>query len=211
MKALAPIAAVMILIVAACGSSDDDALTADEALAVGDAYFAALDATDVDAARGLFASDATVIGSLNLEVFFEEWELIGAWDQAQRAVRTVEGCVADQPDGAPITVTCEWTDHQYIAQAVGAPPVAWTTTIRFDEDGRISAFSEDFGQPDYSTVNGPFNIWMRASHPEDATKVDCCGGDTVEESITRGTLRAAYADEWVAYLDANGCTYTEGC
>ena len=53
---------------------------------------------------------------------------------------------------------------------------------------------------------------MLANHPEDASEVDCCSGDTVEESIARGTLRSEYADKWVAYLEANGCTYQDqGC
>ncbi len=53
---------------------------------------------------------------------------------------------------------------------------------------------------------------MQANHPDDADKVDCCEGDTVEESVARGELRSAYADLWVAYLEANGCTHQDvGC
>ncbi len=184
--------------------------TVDEALAVADAYLAALETSDVDAARGLFASDAMISGGL--EGFLEDWEVVGAWVSAQGAVVTVEECVAVQRDGARIDVTCEYTDHQYIARAVGAPPVPWTVTIRFDEDGKIHSLSEKFGPPDYRTVNTPFNSWMQANHPDDADKVDCCAGDTVEESVARGELRSAYADLWVAYLEANGCTYKDvGC
>lgn len=158
--------------------------TVDEALAVADAYLAAFETSDADAVRGLFASDAAILS-------FEDWEVFGAWDSAQGAVITVEECVADQRDGGWIYVTCEFTDHQYIALAVRAPPVPWTVTIRLDEDGRIRPVSEVFGQPDHSTVNTPFNLWMQANHPDDADKVGCCGGDTVEESVARGELRAA--------------------
>lgn len=188
------------------------AFSSDDALSVTDAYFEAYNAGDVEAVRGLFALDATVAGSADLEEFLRDWELISAWDWAQGVVSILGECVADQTDGAPITVRCEYTDHQYIAQAVGAPPVPWTMTISFDEDGKISTFRENLGQPDYNTVNTPFNAWMRANHPEDAGKVGCCGGDTVEESEAFGTLRSEYADKWVAYLDANGCTYQDqGC
>ncbi|MEE8492322.1 MAG: sigma factor [Acidimicrobiia bacterium] len=34
-------------------------------------------------------------------------------------------------------------------------------------------------------------------------------GDSVAEAEQAGTLRGQYADEWAAYLDANGCTYQD--
>lgn len=185
--------------------------TVEEALAVMDAYFAAFKISDVDAVRGLYASDATIPGGME-GGFFEEWELDSVWDVAQGAVKTVEECVADQSGGARIEVRCEYTDHQYIARAVGAPPVPWIMTVRFDQDGKIRSLFQDFGNPNYKVVNTPFDSWMQANHPDDFDKVDCCAGDTVEESVARGELRSAYADLWVAYLEAKGCTYQDaGC
>jgi len=35
--------------------------------------------------------------------------------------------------------------------------------------------------------------------------------ETVEEAEAAGTLRAQYAEEWAKYLEANGCTYLDGC
>ena len=186
--------------------------TGADALAVADAYFAALETNDIDALRGLFAEDASTPGSSSLEEYFEESERFIAWDLAQGAIKTVQECVVDRDGGASFMVTCQFTDHHYVARLVGAPAVAWTARIRFDENGKISVLTETFGQPDYNVVNRPFHAWMLANHPEDAATVDCCGGETVEESITRGTLRAQYADEWAAYLDENGCTYEDfGC
>ncbi len=56
----------------------------------------------------------------------------------------------------------------------------------------------------------PFERWLEENHPEDISIVMCCGPwDSVAQAEQGGVLRARYADEWVAYLEANGCTYTD--
>ncbi|MEA2058730.1 MAG: hypothetical protein U9O63_08415 [Actinomycetota bacterium] len=57
-----------------------------------------------------------------------------------------------------------------------------------------------------------FSRWMQANHPEVAIDTMFFPGDTVEESVARGELRARYAKEWAAHLDASNCTYEDyGC
>ncbi len=173
----------------------------DDALAATDAFFAAFAPADFEALHSLFASDAE----------FTEFELFRAWEGAQGTVFTDLACSGDQGDVVTI-VRCKYGNHPYIARAVGAPPVPSTTRVDFDANGRISGIYEVFGKPDFGTVNDPFDDWMERNYPEDAAKVGCCDGDTVEESVARGELRAQYADVWVAYLEANDCTYEDfGC
>ena len=57
------------------------------------------------------------------------------------------------------------------------------------------------------------NAWLSANHPQDAAAADCCGeSGSIEEARADGELRRQYADLWTAYLQDNGCTYTDiGC
>ena len=75
----------------------------------------------------------------------------------------------------------------------------------------ISEFRDRFGPPDHNVTERPFTTWMEENHPQDAEAAGCCEGDTVEQSIARGELRAQYAAEWAAYLETNDCTFDEGC
>lgn len=64
----------------------------------------------------------------------------------------------------------------------------------------------------FAATDGAFGRWMNANHPEIDIDTVFFPGDTVAESVTRGELRALYAEEWAAYLEANGCTYEDyGC
>ncbi|MEE9534248.1 MAG: hypothetical protein V3W06_07505 [Acidimicrobiia bacterium] len=48
------------------------------------------------------------------------------------------------------------------------------------------------------------------NHSDDFdTRVSFGAWDSVAEAEQAGTLRGRYADEWAAYLDANGCTYQD--
>lgn len=39
----------------------------------------------------------------------------------------------------------------------------------------------------------------------------CCEWTSVEEAREDGARRAELADEWVAYPEENGCSFTDGC
>ena len=75
----------------------------------------------------------------------------------------------------------------------------------------INDFQILFGNPDFEATGVPFHRWMEANHPEDAEMTNCCAGDTAEESVVRGELRAQYAQDWAAYLEANDCNFRLSC
>ena len=75
----------------------------------------------------------------------------------------------------------------------------------------INELRDSYGSPDFTATGNPFRSWMEANHPDDAEATGCCEGATVEESIARGELRARYAQEWAAYLEANECDYHDPC
>jgi hypothetical protein len=67
-----------------------------------------------------------------------------------------------------------------------------------------------YGQPDFNHVGIPFERWMQANHAEDDVgSLDW--GESIEEAEVSGLLLAQYAAEWAAYLEANDCTYLDGC
>ncbi len=181
---------------------------AGEAIGVAGAYFDAYEAGDVDGIMALFAPGAE-IASLPVAATRDEFEVLITWDVAQGATNLFRTCSASESTGS-VEVTCVYRDLQSVAQAVGAPPVENTMTLVVI-NGAITSYVNIFGQPDYNTVNTPFDAWMAENHPEDAEAAACCGGDTVVEAASNGALRASYSEEWAAYLEAKGCTYDTGC
>jgi hypothetical protein len=69
----------------------------------------------------------------------------------------------------------------------------------------------DYDGRGYMAVNAPFSRWIIETHPEALVATNCCGGTTPEHSQLNGEMLARYADEWAAYLQANGCTYESDC
>lgn len=67
-----------------------------------------------------------------------------------------------------------------------------------DSDARFTGSALD-----YLDIGQPFNAWVLENFPEDADTAGCCEGETIEESVTRGELRAGYAKEWAIYLAEN--------
>lgn len=180
-------------------------ITVDEALAVSDAYFAAYEAGDVDAMLALFTSDLDLSmpgGGSSLE----EWEKLYTWKLAEGTVLTPSECVTTVEDTG-ITVVCEYAHHQYPAILVGAPATAHTLTMTVTPNGSISGLRDSFQQPGFVT-DGPFELWVRRNHPVgEGDKVRCCGWASVEDARAAGLIRAQYAEEWAAYLEANGCAF----
>ncbi len=179
----------------------------DYSLAVVDDYFAANSAADFDALLALFTPEATFSGVINIageeEVF--------AWNAAQGTQFTEPDCtVPDEPSAQAVNVRCNFFNRDVLVQAVDGPQVPITLILTVTPDG-ISNEHGLFSQPDFNKVSRPFNSWMIENHPGDAEKVEFGDWTSIEEADAGGTLRAQYAREWATYLEANGCTYLDGC
>jgi hypothetical protein len=180
-----------------------------QALSIADAYFAAYEAGDAASVMALLTEDATFGDNFsNGPVPRSEWELNVVWSLAQGTVLTTPECTAAAEDG--ITVNCTHGTRDAVGLALDSAQIPTRTTMLVAPEG-ISDFQEFFGNPDQGDTGFPFTDWMQVNHPEDAETPGCCASDTVEESVARGELRAQYATEWAAYLEANGCEYDDGC
>jgi len=133
-----------------------------------------------------------------------DWEPRNAWDLAGEDVLLSHECVVtDEVPGVTVTVTCEYGSQDAVRVAADAI-VDITATFTITPDG-ISDLHEDYAGSvlDYADIGQPFNAWLVANFPEDADVAGCCEGETIEESVTRGELRAQYAREWAIYLADN--------
>ena len=184
--------------------------TVDEALAVSDSYFAAYEAGDVDAMLALFAPDLVLIFPEGGSSSLEQYEQLFTWKLAEGTVFTPSECDATTVEDAGITVVCEYAHHPYSAIVVGAPATAFTLTMIVTPNGSISWLSDRSHSPAFVT-DGPLRSWVEQNYPGDGVKVRCCFWDSVEDARAAGLIRAQYAEEWATYLEANGCTYTDGC
>ena len=201
--------------------------TTDEALAVAEEYLAAFEAADIDAIRGLFGPDAHITEggpAQSVENGLKYIELVTAWDRGQETVYTDLDCQARHRAGGRLMVTCYYGNYAYLFRAVGAPPAPMTTLLIFDDEGLIDELwytsppfgrQEYYGDPfrhhdDYVTL---FSIWLSRYHPDDvvAANRDPDFLSDAAEAAEAGAIDAAYADEYAAYLEANGCVYDEPC
>ena len=97
--------AVLVLIAAACGSSEGDASTtfsSDDALSVTDAYFEEFNTGDVDAVLSLFSPDATIDSGFGGRYTRTEFEMITAYYTAQGTTLTPPECTVT--DEVPTTL-----------------------------------------------------------------------------------------------------------
>ena len=183
--------------------------SSDDALAVADAYFEAYNAGDTDAVLGLFEADAIFLDNFG-PLTLADWEQRLIWNAAQGTTLSPAECrLAVGPPDA-ITVTCPHENLDALVQAVGGPPVPISLKLTVTPDG-IRTWTFFFGQPDFNTVGVPFTRWMAQNHPEDLVRVGFGNWSSVEEAEQNGLLTAQYANGWATYLDANGCTYRDGC
>ena len=181
--------------------------TVDDALAVKDAYITASNAGDADAVLALFEPDSRIaVGTLTRDLVTFERYLV--WSIAQGTTITASDCTASELEDA-VRLLCESTRHQHLAVAVGAPAPDGTLILTISADG-IRTLSENNDFRDFNVVNAPFDRWLAENHPEDFdTRIPFGTWGSVAEAEQGGILRARYADEWAAYLDANGCTYQD--
>ena len=206
--------AVLVLIAAACGSSEGDASTtfsSDDALSVTDAYFEEFNTGDVDAVLSLFSPDATIDSGFGGRYTRTEFEMITAYYTAQGTTLTPPECtVTDEVPGEAITVFCAYGTHDAPSQAVSAPPVHTKFTMVVTPDG-IRQLAFTYGPLDFLHINNPFYRWIMRNRPEDAETTEYGNWTTVDEARQNAILRAQYAAEWATYLTENDCTYLDGC
>jgi len=184
--------------------------TPSEAIAVANSWYGAVNAGDVDAAMALFAPDAAVGSNFGISTLEKE-RLNNTWNAAQGTRLETDGCAptGESPDGSQLRVRCIGTNYDALFQAVDAIPVRAMVTMSIGADG-IAALSYTYGPPDFNHVADPFDSWMAAHHPE-VEDFGFGSYETAAEAEAAGTLRAQYAAEWATYLEANNCTYLDGC
>jgi hypothetical protein len=185
--------------------------TPSEAVVVAYAWLAAMNAGDVDAAMALYAPDPALSGNLTGSNTLEEERMISTWDAAQGTRLETDGCgpAGENPEGQP-RVRCSGANHDALVQAVDATPVPITITMTIGTDG-IVVLAFTSGSPDFKHVSDPFDEWMAANQPHAYKDIGFGSWETVEEAEVAGKLRAHYAAKWATYLEANDCTYLDGC
>ncbi len=193
----------------AATTTTEPTVTPAEAIAVANAWYVARDAGDVDAVMALFAPDAMVGNTWFGYGPLEDEHVLITWNAAQGTTITTVGCTADDALELTQQVRCDGAIYPALVQAVGAPPVPANVIMTIGPDG-ITNLLYAYGQPDFNHVGDPFEVWMQANHAE--VDVESLGwGESIEEAEVAGVLLAQYAAEWAAYLEANDCTYLDGC
>ena len=191
-------------------AAPEQAVTPAEAIAVANAWYVALNDGDVDAMMALYAPDATTFSNFRSDYTLEEEREFNVWNAAQGTKLTTEGCTSVE-GSAPQTVHCDGATYDAPTQAVGTPPVRTSVTMTIGFEG-IAALRYTLGaQPNFAYVGDPFIAWMRANNPEDTGRTIFHAWTTIEEAHEYGLAIAKYAQEWAAYLEANDCTYLDGC
>lgn len=185
-------------------------VTPAEAIAVANAWYVAINAADIAAVMALFDADATVSNNFTGSLTLEEALEVDIWNAAQGTILTTVGCASGDESAPTQNVRCEGANHDALVQAVGAPPVPANVTMTIGPGG-IIMLSYSYGNPNFNHVAGPFDKWMTTNHPEAVDDVGFGSWETPEEAEASGILTAQFAAEWSAYLEANDCTYLDGC
>ena len=227
--------AVAAIVTAACGSSEGDdgsaattaptsaattapaatsaagaaSITADQALAVADAYFDAYNNGDAEAVMGLFDDAAGFSDNFGPQER-PFWELVLAWNMGQGTSLEGVQCTPGAESGDSIVVTCELRNRDALVQAVDGPAVPVTQTLAVTAGG-ITSWEFIFGQPDFNAVWSPFRDWMTANHAGDINNVGFGNWSSTDDAMENGLLTAQYAAAWRSYLDEKGCAYDTGC
>jgi hypothetical protein len=176
---------------------------------VANAWYVARNRGDIDAVMALFAPDTTVGNTWFGYGPLEDEHVLMTWNAAQGTTITTVGCTADEAPALTQQVVCRGAIYDATVQAVGAPPVPANATMKIGPDG-IADLLYAYGQPDFNHVADPLDAWMQANHAE--VDLESLGwGESIEEAEASGVLVAQYAAEWAAYLEANDCTYLDGC
>lgn len=200
------VAAILAVSASACGS---DHFGADRAAARAHEFVDAFNSHDADATFELVADEAIVTDNFGARQS-DNWTRFLIWDIAQNTTLVDVACATTAGGGSSVEVNCETGTLDAPARAVGADPVP--TEIGFVIDGAgINGIHYTYGDPDFNYVGRPFEAWLRTHRPNSVDTAGCCGGDTRQEALSRGTTRRELALEWAQYLEAEGCTWHENC
>lgn len=183
--------------------------TPSEAVAVANAWYAAFNAGDIDAAMALFAPDPGVSNNFTGPSNLENERENNIWNAAQGTRLETEGCVAIESTERGQNVRCVGANYDALVQALDATPVPATVTMTIGTDG-IVTLRYSYGHPDFNDTGEPFDEWLALNHP-DVEDFGFGSFKTVGEAEASGTLMAHYSAEWAVYLEVNGCTYLDGC
>ena len=182
------------------------------------AYFATFNSADTDALLAMLAPDVIVTVTYQVSVPdlggepipTSELELQLTWNHAAGVALTEPEChVSSEQPSVGTTLLCTYTTLDEIIQAVDGEPVptrSWFTIV----DETITKIHHDYGTPDFATLGRRFSFWMEHDNPE-IEGADCCEGETREESVTRGELRAEWAQKWARHLEQNDCSPALPC
>ena len=194
-------------------SGNAQSLTDDEALAISGDYIDAFNSGDADAVLALFTDDVALSDKYSAlsdfgngdpfeamdRAFFEQ-EL--AWNTAQGTTFVSPECaVIEEGAAAAVTVSCEFGFLPAELKAADAPPIPAVITMVVTPDG-ISELASEVAVLDASGVV-QFDNWLFLNHMDDSQGVEYGDWNSVAEAEQGGTLRAQYAQEWAASLEAN--------
>jgi hypothetical protein len=202
-----------------------------EASVVIDGFFDAYGTVDVDTVAGLLAEDVEVsvdesgsdpLGATPVPGYGDPGEPAAppeytlAWMLAQSELVSEPTCdeIAVQPaDG--ITMRCDYTSRDPLAQAVDADLVPTRSTITVT-DAKISTIHVHYDNGDHTDLADPFKRW--AEHLEvDGPNLDMLlaglesGARSPSEVAATGRLRAHIAQRWSEDLDRHDCPTLEPC
>ena len=66
-----------------------------------------------------------------------------------------------------------------------------------------------YGEPGFDHVTIPHQRWVADQRPDDRGAIGFGNWTTIDEARQNGELTAELATQWAAYLEANGCAYTD--
>ncbi len=195
------------LLVASLLGAGCSSFTAEDALSVTDSYFDEYNAGNYEAVVALLtpAVDINFFGPITPA----EFEELTAFFTGMGTTLTPPDCrVTEEVSGESGTVRCAFETIDGRTQAVGAPGVPSTFTAVVTPDGIEQLFFA-YGSPDFLHVGRPLESWI-AEHRPDAVEATQFGEwTTVEEARETGEATARLANEWAAFLQENGCSYTD--
>ena len=174
-----------------------------EAEAVAEDYFALFNEGDAEAVFALFAPDANFIGNdgaATPEAFREMLH----WNTAQGTQQSTPECsTTAAASDAPVKVTCRYDHFDALMQAADTDPVSYATTLTIEDGLIIDLDNRRVAGGFAGSASTQFDLWMGQNHPDDKLTAGCCGWDSVEDATASGQLRARYAEQWAATLEAN--------
>ena len=175
----------------------------ESALETTDAYLVAETSGDLDGALALMTPELRE----GLGGYVEQ---LITYQQAAEVIVSVEECAASG-DTTEVVVECPRASTSYLDRTVAAPGTESILTVTVTPDGIARIFeapTESASDP----VFDRFQEWMDGTHPQDALLLSSMfAWPSVARAEQAGETVVRYADEYAAYLVANGCSYDTTC